>query len=310
MAAPAAPAGAGTLFQGCLPDGSNYSPGTIRNLFIADLAHEAFGWESAAVDRLIAADLVLSELSFCPYNVLATGPSYSPSIGDSYIYPQVFSFAQPQFWYILASMVADATVKGYANWVVQQYSQYNADIPAYVAPANTPTKDTFDLCLRDPSAATVNVSGITSRVRFAGGMGNFASYKNAPGGNPGTWVFFRCGNLSDGADHEGYNQGDLQIYRGPDDGIMWPVAFTAGEDQGNTPNYSRFSNSVLLDDFGAGTMLYPSTLTGGGLWTPGQGTDYTGPSASLEMSGGGVPARTATATPRVITPSPTSRLTW
>lgn len=273
LSAPAATRYDGTMYGGFYPDGWNYGPLATRNVLLGELAVEALSWGTIAAARQAAADYVLTSLFGEVYHGGSSGPTYNDPQGDGYTYPALGPFAvSSSAWYVAAGMTADATIKSYANYVIQNYP--SNDGSNYHAPPNNQTNDWVDITLRDPAAAAS--SGFTTAAghsRCAAGMGIVYSRKDFTYGS--TWLCFRCYDIAVSG-HQPYNQGELQLWRGADDLLVRPTQ-VSGDQQ--FTNESKYGNVVIVDDFGAGKMDYPSTVSTG----PAQGSSYIGPSNRVTL---------------------------
>jgi hypothetical protein len=75
-----------------------------------------------------------------------------------------------------------------------------------------------------------------------------------------TWLSFHCGNLV-AADHQSLDQGSLTINRGPD--ALLAMAYAIGQVQVPLCDKSKYSNTLIVDDGGAGEQVY---RFGQGVW--------------------------------------------
>jgi hypothetical protein len=236
-----------TLEGGHVPEGWNYGPLAVQ-LFCGS-AHmaEQLGWIDISDLRAWAADCI--DALFVEQNTrtsIFTG-------GDGYSYPRAF----PNFniLYLLAGTTTSSTRKAYANWAIQNYPQDQ-------------TNEVWDLLFRDPTAAATDFTApgllpLAKRMHGTGFVFFRKDYSYAT-----TWISFHSGNLA-ACDHQEYGQGVFEVSRGADSLIPLIGGLTGTAD---FKNKSRFGGAVLLDDFGAGDMTYPSTSGG-----PAAGQWYTPP---------------------------------
>jgi PKD repeat protein len=235
--------GAGpSLAGGFWAEGWNYGALAAENVLMAGLALEESGqitaasaerhWATQAIDDIVSAQAT---------------PSTVYDGGDWYAFPA--PFPGKQLFYVLGAVADDPAAQSYANYIIQNYSN------------GTNSANYEDLLFRNPSAPASFWSSLPLQD-FAQGTGLLTA--RSDWGSTPTWVSLQMGNLL-GADHQTYAPGMMEISRGADELLI----------NGNAPSgnqspsaKSTYSNTVVVDDGGAGTQTYPYAM---GPWygTPG-----------------------------------------
>jgi PKD repeat protein len=231
-----------SLAGGFWSEGWNYGALATENLMLAGLALEEKGaissataeraWATQAID-----DLVSSQAT----------PSSLYDAGDWYAHPA--PFPGKALFYVLGTMANDPAAQGYANYIIQNYSN------------GANTADSLDLLFRNPSASASYWSALPLQD-FATGTGLLTA--RSDWGTTPTWVSMQMGNIL-AADHQYDAPGMMEIRRGADELLVNGNAL-GGNQVPSTK--STYANTVVVDDGGAGTQNYPYAM---GLWygTPG-----------------------------------------
>jgi hypothetical protein len=225
----------GSVEGGFWAEGWNYGQMSARNLLIAGLAFEEAGLSTASPERQWATDVV--------YDLISEQPTQSTVYdgGDGFAYPA--NFPNKDLFYLLSAATTDATARGYANYIIQQYPGQQ-------------TGDFQDLLFRDPSA-TANTWTSAPLQHRADGTGLVTA--RADWSYSSTWMSFQLGNLLS-ADHQSYTPGQLQIQRGGDALLANAEAYL--NTQIGAPK-STYGNSVIIDDNGDGLQNYRYSM---GYW--------------------------------------------
>jgi hypothetical protein len=235
--------GVGSEQGGFWAEGWNYGAYAIRNLITSDLAYEAAGWGSANADRTWANSVIASLLEDQPTrSTIYDG-------GDGYSYPEPFPFkSQPQLFDDLAYAASDPRIKSYANWVIQNYVSRSGVGATWE-----------NLLYVNPSAPATNWMGVGGLPLqyLSPGTGHAVARKDWSYNS--TWLSFESGNLV-AADHQQTSQGQLEIDRGADSLLVNVAALTGDQ---RLKDKSTYSNSVVIDDGGAGRQTYPYAQ---GIW--------------------------------------------
>ncbi len=258
-----------SYYGGFWAEGWNYGPQAARNLILSGLAMETAGMITATAERTWAGQVIPSLIS----EQSTQGTIYDG--GDWYDYPA--PFPDKDLLYLMAAATTDPTARSNANYMIQNYS-------------GSQLEDMQDLIYRDPNAGASFWSS-APLDRFAQGTGLVTA--RADWNYNSTWLAFQLGNLVD-ADHQAYNQGQLEIQRGAD-----ALLINANEVGGNqTPSTeSSYGNLVAIDDNGAGTQNYRFNQ---GFWfgTPGCTiTTFETASGHLYVSGNYAAAYSLNTTP-------------
>ena len=217
-----------SLYGGFWAEGWNYGQQASRNLVLSGLALESAGLANISPERAWAGQVINSLISAQPsQDLLYDG-------GDWYAYPA--PFVEKDLFYVMAAATIDATARGYANYIIQNYP-------------GSQTRDMQDLLYRDTSAPAAFWS-LAPLQYWNQGTGLIVS-RNDWNYNS-TWVAFQLGNLLE-TDHQQDCQGQLEIQRGADGLLI--NANGVGENQ--TPStQSSFGNLMVIDDNGVGTQTY------------------------------------------------------
>jgi hypothetical protein len=229
-----------------------------RALFAdADIADQSAGqtWATNAGNALV-------HHQFSTTTLTVAGVRYAGKVndlGDGYSYPEPYvAFSEVA---LLSAHAGSSTTQGLMNYALQNYT---ADFGGGIGLKGY---NHTDLIWRDPSASTVNPNTLTALAYKSSGQGVVVGRKDWT--YTDVWFTFGCGNLVLGASHQRFNQGHLEVWRGPDPLLAYGVAIAGAQVYTQSNNGgSTWSNLVLLDDNGEGVDDYR--------WCQGQNYGTTG----------------------------------
>jgi hypothetical protein len=162
--------------------------------------------------------------------------------GDGYTYP--LAVPEKALFSVLSSVTSDPAAASYGAYM------------SATDPIGQDDVDWTDMVFT-PTAAPVSPVNSLPVQWYSPGTGLLTA--RADWSYHGTFVSFQSGNLVD-ADHQIYAQGSLELDHGADQLLINAAALTGDQ----TPqDKSRYSNSVVIDDQGAGLQNYNSSQ---GFW--------------------------------------------
>jgi hypothetical protein len=224
-----------SLKGGFWAEGWSYGQLASENILEAGLALEEAGQVDASPEREWANEAIVQLVSAQP------GPGTVYDGGDWFAYPA--AFPDNGLFDVLGAAASNPTTQAYANYIIQHNSGGNGH--GYI-----------DLLFRDPSAPAAFWSDLPLQY-FATGTGLLTA--RSDWGSSPTWVSLFMGNPLN-ADHQIYTPGQLQIQRG-NNGLLIN-ANAVGENQTSALK-SKYGNTIIVDDGGAGTQTYRSSM---GYW--------------------------------------------
>jgi fibronectin type 3 domain-containing protein len=242
----AAPTGTvGSNKDGFWSEGWNYGAWATENIILAALGAEEAGLYTPTDVHAWSNEVIRALIIQQPTQTTIL------DAGDGYQYPE--PFPSKAILYFTSYYATDTTLKSYANYMIQNYT--GSQISGF-----------RDVMFRDPSATAASWgSSLPTAYKFSG-TGVIISRKAWD--YTSTWLAFHAGNLT-GAAHQPYGQGSYEVWRGGDDLIPLVDALTEVQ---SIQGKSQYGSGILVDDFGAGYMTYPSTNQG-----PAMGVWYSGP---------------------------------
>ncbi len=213
----------GGLAGGWWVEGLNYGAMSIENILLAADVFENIFNIPATTEHNWA-----NQLTECLISAAPT-PNLLYDSGDWYAYPTPF----PKKPFELISYFTDSVHTGYANYVLQNYSNASYWI------------DHETLLFKNTTVPPVNPNVLPSRYLAVGAGLSLVN-------TPQIWTSLECANLMN-CDHQLAAPGHIQIKRGSDDLLIFANAPSQNHD-----NHTRspYANVVIVDDNGEGMQTY------------------------------------------------------